>query len=155
MKNVIFIFIAVLALAAGTFVSSCDTPAQKVDNAETNLNDAKQDLRDAKSDANSEARKAAMAEEWRAFKSEAELKIKANETRIAELKSKMKNSGKTADALYEKSIDALEQRNKALEARIDAYGRGQSDWDSFKREFNHDMDGLGQAFSDLATNNKR
>ena len=155
MKNVIFMIAAVLALAAGTFVSSCDTPAQKVDKAETNLDDAKQDLKDAKSDANAEARKAALAEEWRVFKGEAEMKIKTNEARIAELKSKMKTSGKALDALYAKSVDALEERNKALQARIDAYGKGQSDWDVFKREFNHDMDGLGQAFTDLTVNNKK
>jgi hypothetical protein len=30
-----------------------------------------------------------------------------------------------------------------------------SDWQSFKREFNHDMDELGNAFNNLTVNNKK
>ena len=60
------------------------------------------------------------------------------------------------DAKYVESVDALEQKNKDLKNRMDAYGANtQSDWDSFKREFNHDMDALGQAFKDLTVNNKK
>jgi hypothetical protein len=51
-------------------------------------------------------------------------------------------------------IDALEQKNKDLRIRITTHDSTQSDWDSFKREFNHDMDELGKALSDFAENNK-
>ena len=42
-----------------------------------------------------------------------------------------------------------------MNARIAAYDKSQSDWESFKREFSHDMDGLGQAINDLTVNNKK
>jgi hypothetical protein len=42
-----------------------------------------------------------------------------------------------------------------MKARIDAYDKSQSDWESFKREFTHDMEGLGQALNDLTVNNKK
>jgi len=66
----------------------------------------------------------------------------------------MKRSGKTLDALRAKKIDALEQKNRDMRNRIAAYEKSQSDWESFKREFNHDMDELGQAFKDLTVDNK-
>ena len=31
----------------------------------------------------------------------------------------------------------------------------QSNWESFKREFNHDMDEIGQALKDLTVDNKK
>ena len=67
----------------------------------------------------------------------------------------MKKSGKTLDAVYEQRIDTLEKKNRDLKARVDAYDKSQSDWESFKREFNHDMDELGQAFKDLTVDNKK
>lgn len=66
----------------------------------------------------------------------------------------MKKSGKTFDAMYEKNIMALEQKNKDLRTKISNYESNQSDWESFKREFNHDMDEQGQAIKDLTVNNK-
>jgi hypothetical protein len=38
---------------------------------------------------------------------------------------------------------------------MDTYEKKQSDWESFKREFNHDMDELGQALKDLTVDNKK
>ncbi len=141
--------------ATGITLTSCQSSAQKADNAQTKVEDAKADLKDAQKDANAAAQKAANAEEWKAFKNETEIKIKDNETLVAELKAKKKSTGKALDATYIKSIEALEQRNKDLNARLVAYDKGQSDWESFKREFNHDMDELGQAFKDLSVNNKK
>jgi chromosome segregation ATPase len=107
-----------------------------------------------KEEVHADAVKVANEEEWKAFKTETELQIKANENRIAELRAKMKKSGKTFDEMYEKNINNLEQKNKDLKARLNGYETNQSDWESFKREFNHDMDELGQALKDLTVDNK-
>jgi outer membrane murein-binding lipoprotein Lpp len=155
MKNITFVIAIAMILMAGVGLTSCESSTQKVDDAKTDVQDAKQDLKDAQNDANAEAQQAAYAEEWRIFKLETNVKIQENEIRIAELKAKMKTSGKNLDALYSKNVDALEQRNQDLKARLNAYDKGQSDWESFKREFNHDLDGLGQAFTDLTVNNKK
>lgn len=35
------------------------------------------------------------------------------------------------------------------------YEKSQSDWETFKREYNHDMDELGNALKDLTVDNKK
>ncbi len=155
MKKVIFMLVVITACTTGILFTGCQTSDQKVDEAKTKVQDAKDDLKDVQQDANEEALKAATAEEWSIFKSESDIKIKANETLITNMKDKMKASGKKMDAVYEKNIDLLEQRNKDLRNRIDAYdNNSKSNWASFKREFNHDMDELAIAFRDLTVNNK-
>ena len=155
MKKYVFLFAVLLTVIAGFTFNGCESSAQKVNDAKTDVQDAKQNLKDVQNDANSEAQKAAYAEEWKIFKEETRVKILENETRIAELKTKMKTTGKTLDALYSKKVNDLEQRNQNLKKRLDAYDKGQSDWESFKREVNHDLEGLGQAFTDLTVNNKK
>lgn len=143
-----------MVILAHAVFTGCQSSADKLEAANQNVEKEKQDLQEAQKDANAVAVKVANAEEWAAFKTESEVKIKDNQIRIDELKMKMSKPGKTFDAMYAKNIENLEQKNKDLKARIGAYEANQSDWDSFKREFNHDMDELGQALRDLTVNNK-
>lgn len=140
-------FAVMTTFIAGTILTGCQTSDQKEQTAQDALDEAKADETAA-------AQKVASAEEWQTFKAESETKINDNEIRIAELKEKMKKSGKTMDALYAQRIDTLEQKNKDLRTRMANYEQNQSDWESFKREFNHDMDELGKAMKDLTVNNK-
>jgi outer membrane murein-binding lipoprotein Lpp len=155
MKNSIFNLALLLCLTSTLLFTGCQTPAQKVEDAKTNVDDANQDLNDVKKDAMAEEQRMADEKDWMDFKTASEMRIRENETRITELKSDMKKSGKKLDAAYEKKIVAEEEKNKALETRMTAYHTGQSDWAEFKREFNHDMDELGQALKDLTVNNKK
>jgi len=141
-------------LVAGSVFTSCKSPAQKEDAAQANVENAKQDLNAAQVKADAASLKVATAEEWTAFKNESEIKIRDNEIRIAELKAKMKKPGKVFDSMYEKKIDKLEQQNRDLRLRMDTYEKSQSDWETFKSEFNHDMDELGKALKDLTVDNK-
>jgi uncharacterized protein HemX len=144
-KTLISLAIVASALAVSIF-TSCGPANPKEQADQTQV---KKDKEELKID-----QRAATAEEWKTFKDESELKIKDNEARIAELKAKIKKSGKELDAVYEKKVDALEQQNRDLKARIDTYEKnGKSDWESFKREFNHDMDELGKALKDLTVDN--
>jgi len=148
MKKTIITLAMASTLIAGAMLTGCQPSNPKVESAQENVQDAKQELK--------AAQKEASAEEWKAFKDESEVKIKDNDIRIAELKAKLKKSGTKLDALYEKKIDALEQQNRDMKARIDGYESSvHSDWDAFKREFNHDMDQLGQALKDLTVDNKK
>jgi hypothetical protein len=148
MKKLIITLMVVVTVITSTIITACGPSTPKEDAAKAKVEDAKEELKDA--------RKEATAEEWKAFKDESELKIRDNEIRIAEFKAKIKETGKALDALYEKKIDALEQQNKDMKARIDAYETNkESDWEAFKREFNHDMDELGQALKDLTVDNKK
>ncbi len=145
-KTAITLFAATL-LVAGSIITSCKSPAQKEEAAQ-------QDLIEAQNDAEVESQKVATAEEWASFKIEADAKIKSNDARIAELTIKLNKPGVILDPLYKKRIQVLEQQNKDLKARLDVYEENNSDWETFKREFNHDMDKLGQALKDFTIDNK-
>ena len=155
MKNKFNYILLALVITTGMVLSNCQTSSQKVDKAEENVVDAKQELKEAVKDAQKEAVKVADNVEWTVFKDHTTLKINNNQAEISELKTKMKSTGKTMDAVYVKKIEDLEQKNKDLKVRMDNYEKNQSDWESFKREFNHDMDALGAALKDIVVNNKK
>jgi len=140
---------------AGAIFTSCQSSIQKQEAAQDKVQDARQELNAAQEEVNAEAELVATAEEWKAFRNESELQIKANEVRITELNVKMKKPGEIFDALYEKKIANLELQNKEMRARLVAYEKRNSNWETFKREFNHDMNAIGQALNDLTVDNKK
>jgi phosphoenolpyruvate-protein kinase (PTS system EI component) len=146
MKKTIYYLAVSIVVTAGLVVTSCNSPAKKAEKAQENVEEAQQEL---------QQQKAATAEEWNEFKSESEVKIKKNEIRIAEIKAKKMKPGQALDSLHQKRIDALEEKNNNLRTKINDYERNQSDWESFKREFNHDMNEIGKAFEDLTIDNKK
>ena len=154
MKKIILTLVVATAFLAGTMLTGCQSSAQKEASARDNVQEAKQDLKNVQEDANAEAQKLANAEEWKTFKSDAEITIRNNEIRIADLKVKLNKPGTVLDPMYVKKIETLEQQNKDLKKRIEDYEKNQSDWETFKREFNHDMDELGRALKDLTVDNK-
>lgn len=145
---------ASITLIATSVFAGCASNKEKEADAVENVSDAKEELQEVKNDANADAARVANAEEWQAFKNEAESKINDNETRIAELREKMKKSGKTMDSMYEKKISNLQDKNRELKMKLENYETNQSDWESFKTEFNHDMEEFGKAFKDLTVDNK-
>ena len=154
MKSLVINFLVALLILAQAIFTGCQSSNDKLEAANKKVEEERKELQEAKQDANAEAVKVANAEEWRVFKTESEVKIKENQERIDELRAKMKKPGQTFDEMYAKKIDNLEQKNKDLRTKIGGYETNQSDWESFKREFNHDMDELGQAIRDLTVNNK-
>lgn len=91
------------------------------------------------------------AEEWKTFKDVAESKIRINQVSIGEYKYKLAKSGKAVDPLDEKKAEVLEQQNNLMKTRLVSYGNNsQEDWKTFSIGFNHDMDVLGRALTDLA-----
>jgi chromosome segregation ATPase len=147
--------ISITAFLAASIFTACQSPAEKVDSAKADVKEAKQDLKAEQKDANAEAAKKAEAEEWRVYKLETEARIKDNDVRIAELRVRLKKPGKVLDPLYAKQIEGLEKRNRALQAKIDAYVPEQSTWESFKSESKHDMDELGHSLKDFTVDNKK
>lgn len=153
MKKTIFI-LAVATFMVGTTLVGCKSTTKEEVSSQEKVDEAEQDLEDAK-DSLVVAKKAATAEEWQTFKDQTDSVISYNEGQIADLKQKMQKTGKSVDAKYQKNIDILEQKNKNLKTKIDTYKNdANSDWQSFKREFNHDMDEIGKSFKDLTVDNK-
>jgi hypothetical protein len=149
MKKTIYTFAATL-LVAGAILTSCDTAKQNEQDAKEEVKDAKQDLKEAQADVQREA----TAEEWQAFKADAEVRIANNEKEIAALRLKLKKPGKILDPLYEDRIAVLEQRNRDLRTRINSYESTRSGWEKFKSEYNHDMEALGTSLKDFGVDNK-
>ena len=126
---------------------SCDSTGQ--DDA------SKRELEEISVDADVKEKEAKEAAEWATIKAKSDEKILANDVRIKELREKKAKPGKVLDPIYAAAIDALQQRNADLQARMDAYEKEHSDWESFKTELEHDMDELGKAIEDLGVDNKK
>jgi exonuclease VII large subunit len=94
--------------------------------------------------------------EWQEFKDETNAAIDKNEKRISEMKLKMQESGKEFDASYQQKINQLEERNAEMKTKVANYKSDASaNWESFKREVNHDMTELGDSFKNIAVDNTK
>ena len=65
----------------------------------------------------------------------------------------MRIGGSTGVSESKKRIDSLEEQNKELISRMDNYDRGKSDWETFKLEFNRDVDRLGVSLAKFTVKN--
>ena len=132
--------ILIAVLFAGTFLISCKSAQQKETAAKQNVVEAKQDLKETQ---------ASNANEWKVFKAESEAKIIDNEVRIAELKTKMNKPGNTFDGMYRTRIEKLEAKNTELKSKLKNYDGNQTGWQTFKSDFNRDMNEIGGNIKDL------
>lgn len=146
MKNSLLTIVTAGTILA-TIAIGCNSPATKVENAKQDLKEARQEL--------SQEQKDSIAD-FTAFKTESEDRIAGNEKTIAAFKERMvtdKTQTKKAD---QKVIDELEQRNINMRKKMDEYKyEGKDNWLSFKKEFNHDMDDLGQSLKNLTVKNTK
>jgi hypothetical protein len=145
MKKLIFTLSAAILLTGAIF-TSCNTAAEKVDNAEDKSIKADEDFNSAK-------------EEYLAdienFKIETTAKIDANNQMITDFKVKIASSKKDAQIYYQEQITILEQKNIAMKEKLDTYEEsGKDNWKSFKIEFNKDMADLGEAFKNFTVKNE-
>lgn len=132
---------------AGTVSTSCKPSASKTENAQQDLNEAKLELKQANEDYQIEIND---------YRQETAEKISDNDRIIADFKVKIKHEKKDAKSAYEEKIAQLEQKNKELKQKMDDYrADGKEKWETFKTEFNHDMDELGRAFKDLTIKNTK
>jgi chromosome segregation ATPase len=146
MKKTI-LYTALTALAAGSILTSCESKEKKVEDAQEKVQDAKEDLKDAKRELNAE---------YPAYRTDTEKRIADNEKRIAELKETINKPGKKPlDDARAKRVDELERKNAELRSRLYGYEQERSDWESFKRELNHDMDELDASIKDVGKDNVR
>ena len=151
-----FFILAMSTFMAGFVFTSCKTNVEKEADAVENVQDAKEDLNEVRNEAVADTVAQSNNSEWEAYKTQAQASITTNEARIADLKKEINKVGNKLDDSYKKNVDALEQKNMALKAKIDGYkASNQSDWDSFKREFDSDMTKLGDAFKNLTVNNEK
>jgi outer membrane murein-binding lipoprotein Lpp len=137
MKNTLY----AAALIAGTMLAGCQTPAQKVDAAQANVDSANSNLNNAK---------AALDAEYPAFKKNADEQIQDNDKKITMLRVKLAAAPASAGTdMRKQRVDSLEKENEDLKSRLYGYERERTDWVAFKVGFNHDRDKLNKAFVDF------
>ena len=117
MKKIFYSLAVTMLLTAGTVITSCNSPSNKTNDSNEMVEEALRDLEEQKADAELKRQKMATAEEWEAFKSESEIKIKENEIRIEELKQKMMKPGVGLDSLRQNRINNLEEKNSKLKSK--------------------------------------
>jgi hypothetical protein len=129
-----------IALSTG-----CSTPAEKVENAQENVADANAKLATANAE---------YLADIEAYRKETAIKIAANDQSVIEFNARIKDDKKEAKEKYQERIKELNQKNSDMKKKMDDYkATGKDNWESFKKEFSHDMDELGKAFKDLTVKN--
>lgn len=116
--------------------------AQKVENAQEDLNIAEKNLQKAVLDSTNE---------YDRYKMDSESKLKENDLKIAQLKANLKSDKAEIRTKYENELVALENKNAKLKTSIADYKEtDKNKWEKFKTNFNHDLDELGQSISRMA-----
>jgi len=142
----------ILTIAAYTIISSlmftgCNSPAEKVEDAKMNVTEAHSDLAKANDE---------YLVDQENYRKETTERIAANDKSIAEFNVRIEKEKEEAKANYKNKVAELEQKNSDLKKKMDDYTEeGKEKWESFKREFNHDMEELRLALMDLTQNNTK
>jgi hypothetical protein len=90
------------------------------------------------------------AADFQKFKKESEIKIKENQTKIAELKARKSADSKEVKKKYDKKVAMLETQNEALRKKLRTADDTKTNmWVSFKHAFNHDMEELETAIKSI------
>jgi ABC-type enterochelin transport system substrate-binding protein len=90
------------------------------------------------------------------FKKQSEKQIRLNKKEIVLFKTEIIDEKEKAKIRDDEKIAELELRNNDLVIRLDNYyDESQEQWDSFKVEYNEDMEDLEDDFKDLIIENKK
>ncbi len=137
MKNKYFVLAVFLLIACSVF-TGCE---KNREDAKEEVKQANQDMMDAQTQ---------FEKDWQQFKSDAELKIDANQQKIDDFKVAMKTTSTKFKAKYENEILTLEQKNIELQKELNDYKyKGKDTWEKFKQDFNNDIDSVGNALNAL------
>lgn len=144
MKKSIFI-IASTTLILGLVLTNCTTSSEKVENAEQAVTDANNALEKANQE---------YLADIEHYRTETAGKIAANNQSIIDFNLRIEKEKKEVRDDYKQKIAELELKNSDMKKKMDDYkAEGKDKWETFKIEFNHDMDELGTALQDLSVKN--
>lgn len=148
MKKTIFI-LSITVFMAGTILVGCLSSDEKVEAARDNVKNAHENVQIANQELN-KAKQDSIIQ----FRKEAVERINKNKKSIADFKLKIATEKKEVKAKNEKKLAELEQKNNKMEKMLSDYKEDSGNkWVEFKIEFNHDLDELGKAFSNLSNKN--
>jgi len=146
MKKPIY-FLAAAVLTVGSILSACESKEKKVENAEQKVDTDQQKLSAAKDTLNTE---------FSGFRADGEKRIADNDRKIERLKEELTTGGgtKPLDPARRDKIEQLKKRNADLRARLDKYDKAQSDFITFRNQFDKDMASLDTAYAELDRSKK-
>ncbi|MFH1120467.1 MAG: hypothetical protein V1775_11650 [Bacteroidota bacterium] len=146
---------AILKIASATLIifviilNGCDSRVQDDSDTDEKIYFAKQRLETLQKESDTLVYSGVSVEKWEKFRNSTERKIQKNEFYLAELKTRIQKSGRKSDLVFERKTYILEQKNKNLRDRINAYPGIQSDWESFKNEITVELDDLFRKIKDM------
>lgn len=140
---------SVTVLTICTFMSaaiftSCNSPAEKVENAEENVTEANKELDEANEK---------YLLDIETFKIETAAKIDTNEKTINAFEALSDEKKKAASVDYKNKIAELKGKNLELKIKMENYNaEGSTQWESFKSDFNRDMMDLVRSLNEFTIN---
>jgi hypothetical protein len=146
MKKTIYTISTLLLIILSIF-TACNTPAKNVENSADAVIEANEELNEANKN---------YEEDLAKYKQETYQKLSENEQSAANFRARIATEKKEAKEDYDIKIAELERRNSDMKKRMEDYkGDSKEKWESFKNEFNNDMNELGTAFKNLTVNNTK
>lgn len=128
-------------------LTGCTSTASKVENAEENVKKEQEDVVKANENLKIEIEN---------YRKESVSKIDGNDQRIAEVRAQAEKDKSAMKAEVKTQISDLEKKNAELRTKLNDYQSDkQEDWDTFKKELNHDMDELGNSLRDFGQKNMK
>lgn len=145
----LFLTLIVTAFVAGTTLTTFgQVPDKQSVKARENLKEEKKDVVVAKQDLKI-AQKDSVSE-YQKLTKESDLKFKSNEKSIAELRATITKSTSKEQATDQKKVSLLEVKNENLKKELADYKvLGQTQFTTFKTEFNRDLDQLAKELKDF------
>jgi len=146
MKNRFYFQIGLMLVAILILFGCSENHEKKIEAAKEKADQANKELTAAQTD---------YADEWQQFKTEAHAQMLANQKKIEQFKDEMKTESGKFKVKYESQVGILEQKNIELNKRITEYKyQSKSNWEEFKRGFNHDSDELVKTLKGILAEKK-
>jgi hypothetical protein len=137
---------AAIILMSVMLTVACDSSSEKVDTAEKNVEVAKDELVIANEE---------YLVEMEAYRITAAERFVQNEKATADFNARVAKDKTQAKADYQERIKALDAKNSDLKKRLDEYKANSKDgWESFKAEFNAEMERIGDEINSLTSDNQ-
>jgi hypothetical protein len=149
MKHPIFT-LAMTSIIAGTMITSCNSSAKKVENAQIKVEQTETDAEVAYNNLRKEQKDS--VDEAQKFKSEANERIIAQQKSIIILKERIAKKKAKNHIESEKRLAELEILNTNLKKELDEY-KNETKWTIFKSKFQREMDQLGEDIQELTKKN--
>ncbi len=145
-NNLYLAIFTCLLISVTSCRNSTEKKSEKLEDAENDLLKAAADLNKARIDS---------ANGCKLYKEEAESKMRANEHKITELRQKIKEDNSKERAKDEKELDELSTKNAKLQADLKVCKVSMDKWESFKVNFNREIEAISVGIAVVAANNRK